>query len=145
MITEIATPEPWETPLRQYLQREALSHEETTTKLRSYHLRRFAQSVNCPPDEVTVDQILQHIENPDWKDAYRRSVLGTLRSFFKWARKSGLITIDPAEDTPSIHAPVPLPRPASPQAVHNGYTALDPRVRLMTRLGNEAGLDVARW
>jgi integrase len=67
-------------------------------------------------------------------------VLGSLRSFYRWARRAGLITFDPAEDSPSIRVELTLPRPASDAAVDAGMNARDPRVRLMTRLGNEAGL-----
>lgn len=140
MITQIAIPESWVGWLGAYLARESVSRPITTRKLRSYHLRRFAQAVGRPPGDVTPAEILEHIDNPGWGPAYKRSVLGSLRSFYRWARRAGLITIDPAEDFPSIHVTLTLPRPASDMAVEAGLNARDPRVRLMTRLGNEAGL-----
>ncbi len=140
MITQIAIPESWQEWLGAYLAREAVSRPITTRKLRSYHLRRFAQTVGRPPGDVTPAEILEHIDNDDWGAAYRRSVLGSIRSFYRWARRARLIDIDPALDSPSIHVDLTLPRPASDAAVDAGYHAIDPRVRLMTRLGNEAGL-----
>jgi integrase len=140
MITQIAIPESWGDWLGAYLARESASRPITTRKLRSYHLRRFAQAVGRPPGDVTPADILNHIDNDDWGATYRRSVLGSLRSFYRWARRAGLITFDPAEDSPSIRVELTLPRPASDAAVDAGMNARDPRVRLMTRLGNEAGL-----
>lgn len=140
MITQIAIPESWQEWLGAYLAREAVSRPTTTRKLRSYHLRRFAQNVGRPPGDVTPGEILAHIDNPDWGPAYRRSVLGSLRSFYRWARRAGLVTLDPAEDIPNPPAELTLPRPASDAAVDAGMHAADPRVRMMTRLGNEAGL-----
>lgn len=134
-------PGTWSTWLATYSTREtAASKSPGTIKLRSYHLRRFALSTRLEPTDVTPEDIEQHLANPDWHPAYRRSVLGSLRSFFRWARRAGLIVIDPAEDSPSIRVPASLPRPASDLAIHAGLHAADERVRLMTRLGNEAGM-----
>lgn len=141
MITQIATPESWVEWLTRYLAREtAGSRPATTRNLRSYHLRRFAHSAERAPADVTSDDIQDHINNPDWSPGYRRSVLGSLRSFYRWARRAGLIVLDPAEDAPSITVPLTKPRPASDEAIEAGNGASDPRVPLMIRLGNEAGM-----
>lgn len=102
MITEIATPALWVEWLTGYLAREEASARPLTTrKLRSYHIRRFAQEVGGHPSEVTEDQITKHYTRTDWQPGYRRSVLGSLRSFYRWARRAGLISHDPAETAPS--------------------------------------------
>lgn len=134
-------PAAWSDWLRQYsTHQRASSIAPTTVKLRSYHLRRFAITVQLDPALVTLRHIEEHISNPAWGASYRRSVLGSLRAFYRWARRFGLLTVDPAENAASVRVPATLPRPASDLAVHAGMHATDPRVRLMTRLGNEAGM-----
>lgn len=141
MVTELSAPTAWAEWLVEYERRQNVAGQSRgTRKLRSYHLRRFAHDVGLPPTAVTETHILNHLDRVTWSAAYRRSVLGSLRSFFKWCRRAGYIQHDPALDTPSIKVGLTLPRPASDAAVAAGMNARDPRVRLMTRMGNEAAL-----
>lgn len=141
MITELPTPLSWGGWLDEYQHRLSLTGRSTgTIKLRDYHLRRFALDVGLPPAEILEHHILDHLDRDEWSLAYRRSVLGTLRSFFKWARRAGHVLVDVAEDVDSIAVALTLPRPASDEALEAGRNARDPRVRYMVRLADEAGL-----
>ena len=142
MKTELSTPAIWNeqlAPYRHWLK--AAGRPETTIYLRLYHLRRFAVESNLTPFEVTLDDLLEHLANENWGASARRAVRSSLRKFYGWAHVTGRMQHDPSGLLPTI--PVPPGRrrqPATTEAVSAGMQHDDPRVRLMTELGDRGGM-----
>lgn len=136
MRTYLSTPDSWVLTLNDYMRwQRGTKVPETTIKLRSYHLRRFALTVECAPFDVDSKAMLDHLANREWSAGTARSVRTTLRSFYGWAHADGAAATNPAWLLPSIAVPLGKPRPASEEAVRVGLTAADSRVRLMMQLG----------
>lgn len=141
MRTELITPESWRIALSEWIGWQRASHvPSTTTKLRSYHLRRFAISCAVAPFEAEIGVLVDHVATPGWSAGTRRSVRTSLRSFYSWAHARGYMTTNPAALLPAVTVPIGKPRPASDSAVKAGLTNVDERVRLMVQLGSRAGL-----
>jgi site-specific recombinase XerD len=141
MKTEILTPPAWLEPVAAYRNwLKASGRPNTTIYLRIYHLRRFAAQTGLSPFEVTLDDLLDHLSNPNWGPSARRATRSSLRKFYSWAHVTGRILSDPSGLLPPIQVPPGKPRPASAAAVHAGLTATDSRVPLMVELGDRAGM-----
>lgn len=112
--------------------------EESTITLRAGHFNAFARHVD--PLTATTADIAGYLATERWATETRRSHKATLRSFYKWARRTGLIAVDPTEDLhaikPSRGMPKPIPEPALAQALR----AADRQQTLMLTLGAYAGL-----
>lgn len=141
MRNSIPTPEAWRGLLNDWIGwQRAACVPVTTTKLRSYHLRRFAVLSGLEPFEVDVHDLIAHLSAPGWSPGTRRSVRTSLRAFYSWARALELIETNPSDLLPTVTAPVGKPRPASDSVLAVGLSATDERVRLMIELGARAGL-----
>lgn len=112
-----------------------------TIYLRGYHLRRFARTVSAPLDAITRDHVIAFLDSsPTWAASYKRSYRVTLRAFFRWSRREGLITSNPMKGIETAAAPIGKPRPAPEEAVKAAQQYHDPRVPTMVRLAAHAGL-----
>jgi integrase/recombinase XerC len=112
----------------------------STRRLRNYHLRRFAVAVNKPPYDVTLDDLVGHLNNPLWAANTKAAARSSLRAFYKWATVSERIGRNPSEFLPSPRPPRGYPRPASEDAIDAALASADPRTALMIRIGSRAGL-----
>lgn len=113
----------------------AASRPESTRKLRLYHLRRFAgEHPGRAPNTITRDDLIEWLGAHDWSAETRRSHRATLRLFYRWARDTGRITVDPAATLPPIKPPRSLPRPAPDSALRHAVLAADERTQLMLEL-----------
>jgi integrase/recombinase XerC len=114
---------------------------ETTTGLRTYHLRRLARWAGPRgPWELTLDDLTAWTGAMDWQRETRRSVRSSLRAFWRWGVATGRTRVDVAVGLPPVTPAEPRPRPAPPAAVQLALSAADPRLRLMLRLANDLGL-----
>jgi integrase/recombinase XerC len=138
-------PEPWRAVVdsfRDYLI--VAGRGVRTVELRLYHLGRFARMNTAGPSTVRPEAVLKYVARADWAPATRRVVRDTLAAFFGWALDSGLVTSDPTVSLPVAKAPAWTPRPASRKEINAAIKgAADPRVKLMIRLGADAGLSAA--
>lgn len=112
-----------------------------TIDRRRYSLQKLAV---CASPVRLLDVTAPLIE--DWLSTYRRAetrhaYLADVRALFKWARKRGLVLLDPTEDMDTIKVPRRLPRPMEEEELALAIaTARDPRLRLVILLGAFAGL-----
>jgi site-specific recombinase XerD len=137
----LIAPPAWAAQLTMYLTMlGAAAVPETTRKLRSYQLRRFAVETGLAPFEATTDQLTAWIAHGDWSPSTRRSWRTTLRSWFRWAYQTGRVAADPAATLPKIATAIGQPRPAPDAALAAGRLAADQRVGLMLELAAHAGL-----
>lgn len=114
---------------------------DTTITTRRAQLRQMARELKCSPDRVTADVLTRWFAaHKEWKIETRHSMLSCLRGFFRWARKGGRISLDPAEDLPSVKQQKAAARPVSDEALCAALDIADARVTLMIRLAVEAGL-----
>lgn len=142
MKTELVTPKSWVPELDAYARwMKASGKPDSTMKLRLYHLKRFA--INAPfdhPFDADMDDLIEHLGDPNWGPHTKRSVRSSLRTFYAWAMATGRTSDNPAGLLPSVPIPIGKPRPAKDEAVEYGMQYRDPRVRLMIELGTRAGL-----
>jgi len=108
-----------------------------TIRTRMSYLRRFAAEHD---PVVTRDMVITWLARASWAPSTRKSARGALRSFYKWAHRSGRIETDPTADLDPVRVPVSLPRPASEDQVKAGLGADCPHAALMVRLAAQAGL-----
>lgn len=134
-------PESWSAELEAFhVWMRAAGRFEGTRKMRLYQLTRLACELETPPAEVSGDELLAWIGNPDWGHSYRRSMRATLRSFFGWMRATGRIDLDPAYTLPTVSSPPGLPRPAADDALAQAMMRAPERTRQMILLAASAGL-----
>jgi integrase/recombinase XerC len=141
VITEIPTPASWLTDLGDFIAwQRAAGRPDTTVKIRSYHLRRFAVQAALPPREVETDLMVEHLGNPRWGAHTRRSVRSTLRAFYTWLHVTGRMSHNPAAMLPQVSTPPGRPRPAADEAVQRGRAAVDARSAFMVDLAARTGM-----
>ncbi len=118
----------------------AAGRAETTIKTRADHVARLGRSIGCGPWEVTGDALVTWAGTRSWARETRRSVRSSVRGFYSWAHKAGLVEADPSLSLPHVTPGAPRPRPA-PEAIYRQSLALaTPRERLILRLAAEAGM-----
>lgn len=128
----------WPTLLAAYQQEQrARGLRPDTIRTRMSYLRRW--SFDHQPN-ASRDDVVAWLARDDWAPATRKSARDALRSFYKWARKSGRIADDPTMDVDPIKVPQHLPRPASEDQVAAGVASSCRDRQLMVRLAANAGL-----
>lgn len=142
MKHQIATPEPWREHLESYLSwMRAAGSPDTTAYLRSYHLRRFASETKQPPFPMSLDLLVGYLAgHAQLAPSSRSSMRSSLRSFYRWARITGRIEVDPAAELPKIRVHPGKPRPAPDAAVEGGKRTHDVRTRLMVQMAAYVGM-----
>ena len=118
----------------------AAGRSEQTIELRLYHLRRCARELARPPALVTSGDLETWLARPSWNQSTRRSHRATLRVFYDWAVRAGLVASSPADWLPAVRVPRAVPRPTPLDAYAAAYANGDDRLRLALRLGRECGL-----
>lgn len=141
MRNALSTPAGWTDALDAYdAHMRAAGRPSGTRKMRNYHLRRLGHTLGVPPEQATLDGLLEHLGNEDWGNSYRRAVRSTLRSFYGWMHATGRVDSDPAAALPAVQAPRGLPRPAPDDALAQSLLRADERTRRMILLAALAGL-----
>lgn len=124
----------------------AAGRSEGTIRLHRYRVLELAEEISSPA-AVTVDHLVRMLSCETWKPETRKSVRGSLRSFFGWAASTGRIEQNPAARLAAVRVPPAVPRPAPERVVHAALLAADPRLSFMLLLAAYAGLragEVAR-
>ena len=128
----------WPTLLADYSRERSLQHRPETLRTRMSYLRRFA-ATNRP--DATADEVVAWLAGHEhWTPATRKSAQCALRSFYRWAHRTGRLPDDPCGDLEPITVPPNLPRPATEAQVAAGREAGCEDVRLMVELAAQHGL-----
>ena len=111
---------------------------EATVKLRVHHLVRFSRRHDL--DTATPEQIIEWLENPEWKPATKLSARASLRSYYRWAIEAGRLTADPTVKTRPIKMPPRHIKEAPKEALLAALENVTSRDRLAIMLAAYAGL-----
>lgn len=110
-----------------------------TITLRRNHLRRLAAEHDLldvsEDDLVSFMQGLSHCTSNT-----RKSLQSSLRSFYRWAQRTGLVEVDPTIGLRRVAPAAAVPKPISEVALAQALAAADEEARLMLLLGAYAGL-----
>jgi len=134
-------PTSWVAPLEQWGEWMcAANRPQTTQYLRTYQIRRFARETGLAPFEVTLMDMVAWIGTQQWGAETKRSYRTALRAFYKWARDTEQIAVNPAWRLPAVTTPHRLPRPTSELVLTSALLQASPRVHLMVLLAAREGL-----
>lgn len=134
-------PRGWIEPLRSFeIHLNALGRSPRTISTRLTHLYTVARSINRDtPSEVTSHDIENWCGTNDWAPETRHSYYSSLRVFFRWFYAEAP-SKDPSDWLPSIHRPLPPPRPAPDADIEQAISNSDSRTRVILTLAAELGL-----
>jgi integrase len=110
-----------------------------TLRVRASHLHRFALHVDpltATERDVVDFMLLNHRLRPE----SRKSLVASLRSFYRWALAGGLVSVDPTASLGRVRVPPAVPRPIADAELRAAFTAADEEATLMLALGAYAGL-----
>lgn len=112
-----------------------------TVHQRLLHLKRLERFVSdlATATEEDLDRFFS-TELRDAKPEYRKAFRSSIRGFYQWATRKGLVKVDPAYMLPTVSIPRPLPRPVSEDALAFAYAAASSEVKAMILLGAMGGL-----
>lgn len=120
-----------------------------TIKLRIGYARRFEtfqieRTGSFDPRTVTTADLTAFIvSNAAWKPATQQTIVASLRTFFRWARITGLITTSPADALDPIRVPRSPARIAPDDTILIALRRGSLHEQAMILLGAECGLRVA--
>jgi site-specific recombinase XerD len=128
--------------LEQYVQHLHDQHRAPTTiKLRTHYMRMYISRHN--PRNATPDGLSRWVHAQGWKPATIQSAIATLRSFYGWAHRTGLLSNNPAADLQAPHSRRTKSRIATDAQIAAGILkAATPQHEAWIRLGAECGLRV---
>lgn len=137
----LPTPRAWVDVLELYrIWLRGTGSQPSTIAMRMSQLRRFARHTRRAPENVTLDDIVCYLEQGDWSNSTRRACRSAIRGFYRWLNLTGRMSHDPAALVPPPPPVRGVPRPAPDHALLTALAGAEPRVRMMIRLGAEAGL-----
>lgn len=115
-----------------------------TIRRRRYSLQGLAVFATPVPLLAVTPELIWDWLGTHKKAETRSGYLNDCRAFFRWARKRGLVLLDPTEDLERIKVPKHLPRPLDEQELALAIAmARDPRLRLVLILAAFAGLRIS--
>lgn len=137
----LPTPPGWRDPLRRFeLHLAALNRSHRTITTRLTHLATAARALGtASPSEVTSEDLEVWCGSAQWAPETRHAYYSSLRTFFRWLYRENPEE-DPSQWLPSIHRPIPPPRPAPDSAISEAIAKAHPRTRLILELAAELGL-----
>lgn len=118
----------------------ASGRPSTTVRLRVLWVRRFAREIGAGPGGVSLEMIEAWSASYDWAADTRKSAHASVRAFFAWAERAGVVGESPAKLLAVIKSPVRVRPGASRGQIAQALERSDARVGLMIRLASEAGL-----
>jgi len=142
MTTEVRVAPGWGNAISGYVRYlKAVDRSEGTIYLRSWQLRRFSQAFRGRnPWELTESDIETYMGTLDMARRTKRSMLTTIRQFYKFGMRKGLVKIDPTLYIESIPDVPGQPRPAADTDIRDALDRADDRTKLMIFLGAYCGL-----
>lgn len=131
----------WEQPLSEWaVHMKAAGAPKTTSDLRLFHMMRFAREVNASPADTSLADIEAWFADKNWSPNTRRSHRASLRAFYAWAVRTGLVESSPAHLLPPVRIPRPQPRPTPEHVYRAALAAAEPRIARAIRLAAQCGL-----
>jgi integrase len=110
-----------------------------TLRLRHHYIGHLSAD-HPEPWTVTTDDLIHFLARRGWAPETRKSARSTVRSFYGWAQRVGIIEHSPAAALPSVRVPAGCPRPTPEQHVSEALDRASQRDRLMVLLAAYAGL-----
>ena len=115
-----------------------------TIRLRLFYLHKFEAWYSQDLADAQHDDFETYIfANRNWSENTQQTATATIRSFYGWAHREGLLGQNPARDLPAIQVHRRRPRIASETAIRHAIQCDDPADRTMVMLGAECGLRVS--
>lgn len=114
-----------------------------TIALRTGHVRKVLRDLDVDDlRDVTTEQLVAFLAQQRWRPNTKRSYRASLRTFFDWARATGLVDRSPVDLVPRIKPPRSVPRPIPDEAYRAAKAAAkyDRRLRCGIWLGGQCGL-----
>jgi integrase/recombinase XerC len=118
----------------------AAQRSSGTVALQRHYLQRLARLHPDPAAVTTTDLETFLAAHPWWQPETTRSARSSLRGFYKWACRKGLLEADPAQHLEPVRTMPPVVRPAPEPVVAAVVADEDPRIALMGMLGAYLGL-----
>lgn len=113
---------------------------ENTISTRRYHLRRIAAHISKPLKDASTKDLEQYLAKAGESREYKRSLLTSMRSYYRFLQDSGVRADNPALHLARIKPVEPSARPASDIAYYRALKNADERERLMLKLAGVLGL-----
>lgn len=117
----------------------AAGTKQSTIEVRLSYLRRLRRRHGSLLS-LASHQLLEFLAEPSWAPETRRCARSSIRTYYSWAHRAGLIPTDPSAGLPRVRVPFAVPRPAPEEAFAAAIFAATPRVALMLALAWFAGL-----
>lgn len=115
-----------------------------TIRLRRWQLIWLADKVApLGPWEVTTEDLERALAQQGWGRETRRSRHSAVKSFYRWAWRTGRTSSDLAALLPGVRVPVGKPRPCPEIVLADALADADLRTRRMLLLGAYCGLRAA--
>ena len=129
--------------LNGYMQHMERKHRSPNTiRLRLFYLTKFAATVQDvrTANHHDFENFIHH--NLAWSQNTQQTATASLKSFYGWAAREGILQLNPTRDLPSINVQRRRPRIASEIAIHAALACPSDTDRAMVMLGAECGLRV---
>lgn len=115
-----------------------------TIRIRLFYLTKFARWFCADLTTATHDDFEAYIRSGHiWSQNTQQVVTATLKAFYGWAHREGILTENPTRDLPAVTVHRRQQRIASEDAIRTAIACDDISVRAMILLGAECGLRVA--
>jgi site-specific recombinase XerD len=119
----------WREPVAEFL-RWCEAGARTPLTIRAYRWRLTALSEqSADPWALTMEQLSAWVANPDWKPEMKKSVIVAVRTFYKWAVRTGRADSSPCDGLASVRIPRTLPRPTPRDVLASALMLADDRQR----------------
>lgn len=121
---------------------DSLGRARKTLLARACHLRTLAARVEL--DHATEEDLLALFKaRSNYSAETLHQLHVSLRGFYRWAVRRGLIEQDPTLDIPGFKVPDGVPRPIDENSLHIAMSRAEGKTRLALLLGAFAGLRIA--
>jgi site-specific recombinase XerD len=131
-----------ETLIEAYLQTLAAENmSRGTLRLKRHHLVSLAKVV--PLTTATEDDLVAYLSRGGWKPETRKSARSTIRGFYAWAHRRGVVDDNPAMYLRAVRVPAGRPRPVPEAGVKDALANATGEQKLMVLLAAYAGLRVS--
>lgn len=128
----------WDPAIADFAQHYSVGASPSTVRLRVGHLKRL-RTLAPSPSAIT-ESHLEAFIGSHHAASYRNSLRATMRLFFRWARRTGVVDVDPAVDLPPVRVAPGSPRPAPDAAFLTAMARSDQTTRFMLAFERYAGL-----
>jgi integrase len=116
---------------------------EGTIRIRLFYLTKFARWFRADLTAATHDDFEAYIGSGHrWSQNTQQVVTATLKAFYGWAHREGILTENPTRDLPAVTVHRRRQRIASEAAIRTAILCDDISDRAMILLGAECGLRV---